>query len=383
MATLTILGIMSGTSADGIDLALCEVHDAGSPTWGQLVHFAAVPYERALRTRIVHFRQAGSASFAEVAQLTRDISLAHAAAVRTVLHRVHAPLDAIADHGQTLFHAPPLTTQLLDPSLLSAETGQTVVSDFRRADCAVGGQGAPLVPFADQRLFSHPTQTRVLLNLGGIANITHLPATTPPASPSLPHCPTAPLPSPKAFDTGPANCISDRLCTHASDGKSDFDVHGNLAEMGEVNFDIVERFLAAPYFSRPAPKSTDGPEMLQAFRAAGGSVLPLNDALATAAECVARSVSDAIHGLSPVPDEVIASGGGTHNRAVMRRLAAHLRVPIRTTDDHGIPSPAKEAIAFALLAHATLSHHASNVPSCTGASRPVVLGSVTRTTPGK
>lgn len=362
MRKRTIVGVMSGTSADGIDVARCELNGDGGPGWGRLAAFESVPYDPGLRDRIIRLRQGGAATLKDLAQLTRDLTLAHADAVRKVMHD---SVEAVADHGQTVFHAPPLTTQLLDPSLLSAEVSRPVIGDFRRADCAVGGQGAPLVPYADFRLFRDTRVTRVLLNLGGIANITYIPAGGGTASL-------------RAFDTGPANCISDFLCGAGSAGRSAFDKNGMMAEMGAVSMEVVEAFMRTPYLLRGWPKSTDGPEMVAAFHDAGGMRLDMNDALATAAECVARSVARAVESLIPRASEVVVSGGGTRNPVMMRRLTAML-APARvlTTDHFGVPAAAKEAIAFALLGHATLEGLPSNILSCTGAERPVVLGSIT------
>lgn len=368
--TRLIAGVMSGTSADGIDVAICELQPTSSPDWGGLAFFHGVPYSADLRGHIHELRSLGACTLEELALLTRQISLEHAAAVLVTLETARlrpANLTAIADHGQTVFHAPPLTMQLLDPALLAHETGVAVISDFRRADCAAGGQGAPLVPFADLRLFAHPTKCRALLNLGGIANVT------------LVH------PGGRAlgggFDTGPANCLSDHLCRTRHPQGVGYDAGGSLACEGSAHEPTVAAFLREPYFRQAAPKSTDGPAMLAVLDKAGGAAfasLRLEDQLATVAECVARSVADAVLALTPTPDEVIASGGGLLNLAVVRSLTRLLGdVPLLSTDQLGIPSQAKEAIAFALLGNACLDNTPANIPACTGAGKPVVLGSVT------
>jgi anhydro-N-acetylmuramic acid kinase len=197
-----LAGAMSGTSADGVDVAIVAIDGQGLDMSARLIHHNHIAYDNPLRDRIFSARQAGSIRLDELAKLGREISLCHAEAVNQALAASDlkaTDLAAVAAHGQTLFHAPPDTIQWFDPALVAAEVGCPVVSDFRRADCAVGGQGAPLVPFADYILFRHPTKNRVLLNIGGIANITWLKA-------------GGSLDDVIAFDTGPGNCISDWLC---------------------------------------------------------------------------------------------------------------------------------------------------------------------------
>jgi anhydro-N-acetylmuramic acid kinase len=361
-----IAGAMSGTSADGVDVALTRVTGRGLGMKAELVRHHHRPYDAALRASIFQLRDSGQTSLSDLARLAREISLTYALTVNEALSGANlraSDLAAVAAHGQTLYHAPPDTIQWLDPALIAAEVGCPVVSDFRRADCAAGGQGAPLVPFADYILFRHPTKNRVLLNIGGIANITYLPGGLANADGVI------------AFDTGPGNCISD----HIQDGA--VDAGGRLARRGEVNQRVVREVLNGEYFRRAPPKSTDGPEMIGAFGEAERK-FPMNrvtDRLATACAVTAASIASAVTRFCPAQvGEVIASGGGTRNAAIMGTLRTELGgVPVRTTDELGVPSDAKEAIAFALLAAATLDGEPSNVPSVTGARRAVVLGSIT------
>jgi anhydro-N-acetylmuramic acid kinase len=366
--TRLIAGAMSGTSADGVDVAITRVDGTGLDMTAQLVHHHHRPYDPALRQNIFEIRAAGQASLADLARLARDISLTYAACVNEALVRsaLHATdLAAVAAHGQTLYHAPPDTIQWLDPALIAAETHCPVVSDFRRADCAAGGQGAPLVPFADYILFRHLTINRMLLNLGGIANVTCLFA-------------GAPIDKVIAFDTGPGNCISDYLMrTHRCEGPG-HDVDGALAARGRVIRPVDQAFSEHSWFIKLGPKSTDGPAMIRIFRDAlkGYEEESLEDQLATACHVAVRQILHArslfggqLHG------ELIASGGGTRNQTIMRMLREWFTV--RTTEEFGIPSEAKEAIAFALLAAATLDNSPSNLPSCTGAKQRAVLGSIT------
>jgi anhydro-N-acetylmuramic acid kinase len=363
-----IAGAMSGTSADGVDVALTEIRGRGLDMTARLIRHTHRPYSEELRKEIFSFRgnEVGVDFLPRLARVGREISLSYAAAVNDCLGVAGmkaSDLAAVAAHGQTLFHDPPNTIQWFDPALVAAEVGCPVVSDFRRADLAAGGQGAPLVPFADYILFRHPTKNRVLLNLGGIANITWLPAGGTPDQVI-------------AFDTGPANCIVDDLM------KPGIDVDGKLSARGAIHKPLVRDVLKSPYFDRHPPKSADGPEMIGLFRGAWSrhpDLTLLTDELATACAITAESVAQAIVRWCPLPvDEVIASGGGTKNAAIMKLLGEQLgEVPIRTTADLGVPADAKEAIAFALLAAATLDGVPSNVPTATGAKRAIVLGSIT------
>ena len=381
-----IAGAMSGTSADGVDVAIVEIGGAGAEMTAKLVHHHSRAYDTPLKQSLFALRAAGRATFAELAHVGRELSLTYAECVNAALSAAGvkpADLAAVAAHGQTLYHDPPDTIQWFDPALVAAATGCAVVSDFRRADCAAGGQGAPLVPFADYVLFRHATRNRVLLNLGGIANVTHVPAGRP-------------IDALLAFDTGPGNCISDWLCRELDPDARGYDAGGGraFAALDEADPDVVARVLEGTgFFRQPPPKSTDVPAMIEAFRAAGMRADPRSDPrfadrdrflgflLATAAHVTVRSVEDAITRWAPGAQDLIVSGGGTRNRALMHLLRTHLgdrrHLTVQTTDDLGVPAEAKEAIAFALLGAATLDNVPANVPSCTGAKRRVVLGSVT------
>lgn len=366
-----MIGAMSGTSADGVDVALVEVGDQWPRPTARLIGHHHHPYPPEMRREIFLVRQNQAVALSELAQLARDISLQYAAAVGeavTAAQWESGGIAAIAAHGQTLYHNPPLTLQWLDSSLLAYLTGCRVVSDFRRADCAAGGQGAPLVPFADWILFSDPQESRLLLNLGGIANITYLAA-------------GAALDQVIAFDTGPANCLSDWLCRSFDPSGPGFDENGQRAQKGRVIDGLLERFMGDEYFVRPPPKSTDGPQMIAAFQRAMSQIpgveSQLNDLLATAAAIVARTITQAVKGYPA--GQWIVSGGGCANAAIMQELRRSLApgVSIRSPDDWGIASQAKEALAFALLGAATLTGVCSNVPRVTGARQPMILGTIT------
>ena len=369
-----IVGTMSGTSADGVDAAIVRITGRGLDMHAQLVAHQHRGYDPDLRREIFAFRndEVKHDVLGRLARLGRNISLATAESVNQVLASAKiAPDDvsAVAVHGQTLFHDPPNTIQWIDPALVARETKCQVISDFRRPDLAAGGQGAPLVPFADYILFRHPTKNRVLLNIGGIANITWLPAGASPEQVI-------------AFDTGPGNCISDRICRKYGPVGMSWDIDGAGAARGTVSHEVVDTFLTDGYVAIAGPKSTDGHAMIAAFeRSLAASKHPpqeLSDLLATAAYLTARAIHESIKSVTKQVDEVIASGGGTENKTIMNWLANMVKpAPIKLTDEAGVHGAAKEALAFALLAAATLDGVPANLPSVTGARQPVILGSLT------
>ncbi|CAN5332503.1 anhydro-N-acetylmuramic acid kinase [soil metagenome] len=363
---------MSGTSADGVDVAIVRIDGHGFAMDAKLIRHHHVAYDSALRDSIFEMRSSQAGPLAQLAQIGRDVSLTYARTVNEALNAQQlksSDLAAVAAHGQTLFHRPPSTIQWLDPALLAAEVGCAVVSDFRRADCAAGGQGAPLVPFADYVLFRHATLNRLMINVGGIANITYIPADSA-------------IGRIVAFDTGPGNCICDELCRILHPEGPGVDLDGVLASHGTPDETVALKMLGHDYFRKPPPKSTDGPAMIALLHSIVGDLggrARLPDLLATACLVTAAAIGRAGRMFVPqFPDEIIISGGGTQNRTMMAYLKQQLGGGrLRVTDELGFPYQAKEAIAFAMLAAATLDGQPSNVPSATGARRAVVLGSIT------
>jgi anhydro-N-acetylmuramic acid kinase len=365
-----IAGAMSGTSADGVDVALISITGHGLAMSARLLGHHQLPYEPSIREQIFSTRSSGIIGLDNLAKLGKAISHSYARAVNEALAQAGieaGDVEAIAAHGQTLFHDPPHTIQWLDPALLAAETGCAVVSDFRRADCAAGGQGAPLVPFADYILFRHPTKNRILLNIGGIANITWLKA-------------GGSIEDVIAFDTGPGNCISDHLSRKHDPTGPGYDLDAQRAKKGQLLEQCFERFLQHSYFWQPPPRSTDTPAMIALFDESirsEGHVSP-DDLFATAISITSISIANSIAMFQT--DEVICSGGGAKNPLIWQTLEFLLnsrQISLLKSDDLGVSSDAKEAIAFALLGTATLDGLPSNVPSVTGARRAVILGSIT------
>jgi anhydro-N-acetylmuramic acid kinase len=365
-----IAGAMSGTSADGVDVAVVAMGGSGFDVNVRLLRHHHLPYSPDLKKRIVTLRQSGVTTLEGLAQIGREITLVYATAVIEAMGSMRlsaSDLMCVAAHGQTLYHAPPDTVQWLDAPLLANETGCPVISDFRRADCAAGGQGAPLVPFADYALFRHPHSLRALVNVGGIANVTILRA-------------GAALADTVAFDTGPGNCISDHLMRRHDPNGPGFDRGGQMATAGLPDIATAQRVLSDPFFAASPPKSTDVPHMVALWDRAYTLTepRPIPDLLATACYITASSILDALHrALGRMPDELIVSGGGCRNGSIMGFLRATPGLVVRTTDDFGLPAEAKEAVAFALLAAATIDNVPANVPSATGAKRAVILGTIT------
>jgi anhydro-N-acetylmuramic acid kinase len=358
------LGLISGTSADAIDAALVAF-EGDTPT---TLATSATPYAPALRSRILDLalgREA--ASFDRCGELDVEIGQAFAQAAKALIARsgvARERIRAIGSHGQTLWHRPyathPFTVQLGDPNVIAERLRITTVADFRRRDLAAGGQGAPLAPAFHGACLSAPDETRAVLNLGGIANLTLL-------------APGEPV---RGFDTGPASALMDAWCREHTG--EPFDRDGALAASGRVDQALLTRLLADAYFSRPAPKST-GREtfQLQWLRERLHGDENVADVQATLLALTARSVAEALHRECQGTARVIACGGGVHNARLMAALREALApVRLETTAAHGIDPDYVEAITFAWLARETLEGRPGNRPEVTGAQGPRVLGAI-------
>ncbi|HTS51621.1 MAG TPA: anhydro-N-acetylmuramic acid kinase [Bryobacteraceae bacterium] len=345
---MRVAGLISGTSADGIDVAVVDIHESI-----EVVATKTVPYPPEVRAAIL--------SVPDVPTVSR-LNFLLGELFAEAIAQCGVPLETIeliGSHGQTIFHeGEPIdflgrkiasTLQIGEPAVIAARTGIETIADFRTADMAAGGKGAPLVPFLDYQLFRHPEMARIALNIGGIANITVVPAGAKPEDVV-------------AFDTGPGNMVMDALAPP-------FDRDGERARAGRVNEPLLERLLADPYYQRQPPKSCGREQYGADFvRSTGIDVT-------TATELTARTIALAI---APYPTtrEVIASGGGAHNRYLMERLRAWVKPRVTTSEEFGINVDAKEAILFAVLAYETHRRRAGNVPSATGARKPVILGKI-------
>jgi anhydro-N-acetylmuramic acid kinase len=375
MKTLLAAGIMSGTSLDGIDAVVVEIGGAGIHTLG----FHTSPYPKELRDALLAVSNCETHT-GEIARLHFLLPELYAAAFLQACRQ--AKVDArdvavIGCHGQTIFHqgdpVPLLgqkvasTLQIGDGSVLAARAGVPVVCDFRPADIAAGGKGAPLVPYVDYLLFQDKEESRVALNIGGIANITWIPAGAPPDGVV-------------AFDTGPGNMVIDQLVAHYSGGARAFDAEGAMAAEGMVHPEVVTELLTDPFYRQKPPKTAGREQYGRDFAAAlVARNLPPADAVATATYFTAAAVAEGITrfagGEENPPAKVIVSGGGVHNKTLLRFLRAELpESDVLRSEVLGIDADAKEAIAFAVLAHETLHGRPSNLPAATGAKRPAVLG---------
>jgi anhydro-N-acetylmuramic acid kinase len=344
---------MSGTSLDGIDVAVVEIGGRRVETIG----FLCTPYSEAVRSAIL-----GVDSPKGLSYLNFQLGELYARAVLRAVRR-YGPVELIGCHGQTIYHEGGVhTLQIGEAAVVAERTGVPVVSNFRARDIAAGGEGAPLVPYVDYLLFRHPKRARIALNIGGIANITSIPAGAAPGDVV-------------AFDTGPGNMVIDAM---AREMGLPCDRGGKIAASGRVDRALLDELLADPYYRRQPPKSAGreqyGAEFVARLKKSG---LPMRDLIATATVLTAATVAMAIDAAVP-PTDLIVSGGGVHNPQIMAHLAGFLPgITISTSTEHGIDADAKEAIAFAVLAYRTWRKRPSNLPSATGARHAVVLGSTT------
>ncbi len=367
------IGLISGTSADAIDAALVRV---SSPRELELVAYRELAIEDALRQR-VHELGTSPASLRELVALDVELGERFADAALAVAAEAgvgRAQIEGIGSHGQTVAHHPESTVrgslQIGAPAVIHERTGVPVVADFRSADIAAGGQGAPLTPFLHHSVFADDAEPRAVLNIGGFTNVSYLPDRDPARV--------------VAFDPGPGNALLDRALRHETGGAERFDRGGERALRGRPCVGLLAELLADPYFAKPPPKSTGHEYFDDAFlarvrdgvAAAGGD---FDDLLATLVRLTVDSVAQAAERFFPVPvGRWLVYGGGTRNGALLGALRERLEpAAVETTDPHGVPAEALEAMTFALLGWCAARGHASNLPSATGAAHAAVLGTAT------
>jgi anhydro-N-acetylmuramic acid kinase len=359
---MMVAGIMSGTSLDGVDVAIVDI-GRGLNT----VAHKTVPYPKPLRDAILAVSNA-QCHTAQISRLNFQLAEQYARVLGDWVPRYKVEL--IGCHGQTVYHEGsgklPNTLQLGDGSVLAERTGVPVVSDFRPRDIAAGGKGAPLVPFLDYRLFRHAKRGRVALNIGGIANLTAIP---PGAKPQ----------DVVAFDTGPGNMVIDSLVRHFTQGRRTFDEDARIAKRGHLMRYLLDELLEDPFYRAKPPKTAGreqyGDEFIARFT---GTQFAFANLVATAtvltAATIAMAIEQFVRPRMPVHD-LIVGGGGIHNPQILNHLAALLpKVNIQSTAAYGVDPDAKEAVAFALMAYETYRKRPSNLPSATGARRAVILG---------
>jgi anhydro-N-acetylmuramic acid kinase len=362
------IGLMSGTSVDGIDAALVSISTDGKPV---LIASRLHPMPPATRSEIQALMRDGANEIERLGELDMMLGELFAEAVHALIQQTgfdKKNIRAIGSHGQTLRHRPraahPFTLQIGNPSVIAERTGITTVADFRARDMAAGGEGAPLVPAFHRQVFHSAQHNRVILNLGGIANVTYLPADT-----ALPV---------SGFDTGPGNTLLDQWirqhkgCSHDEDGR--------WAISGHVSPELLQQLLSDAFFAAPPPKSTGREHFnldwlhhhLQKL-----TPMPAADVQATLVQLSAQSISRAVRQFLPLTQEIHVCGGGAHNPALLSALAEQLpNIPVGTTETLGLHPDWVEATAFAWLAHQTLSGQPGNLPSVTGARRAVILGGI-------
>jgi len=381
---------MSGTSADGIDVALAKISGAPPKLNAKLLNHTSINFRPSLRKEILRVAEQQPLSAGELSQLNFRLGEVFAEAALAACKRFRIATKKVAiigSHGQTIFHQGQPTTyfgrptastlQIGEPSIIAGRTGITTVADFRPADMAQGGQGAPLVPYADYLLYRHPKLGRVSLNLGGIANITVLPAAAKPSHVF-------------AFDTGPANMLIDALVSHFTHGRQRFDRNATIAQTGRSIPAFIDELMRDPFLKQPPPKST-GREyyglsyVKKLLAAARRHKAKPADLIRAATIFTALSIVDALNRFVLPKHEihqVIVSGGGARNPLILAQLAATLpEIEIVPSAQLGVPEDAKEAYAFALMAYETFHQRASNLPSATGATGSAILGKISYAPP--
>ncbi len=370
---------MSGTSADGVDAAVVDI-DRGKI---RLLTFEMFSYPAALRRQILSLCRPETARLEDICHYNFVLGEVFADAVIKLCSKSgisQNSIDLVGSHGQTIYHNPRgkqygrtmirSTLQIGEPSVIAQRTGITTVADFRPRDMAAGGEGAPLVPYADHILYGHKQLNRAVQNIGGIANVTFLPG----------DCKQNDI---IAFDTGPGNMIIDGVVRLMSEGKRHYDRSGKMAAQGMVDKTFLNEMLRHPFFRRHPPKSTGREEFgtpfaEQIYQRGAKKGLGDADIVAIVTAFTARSIAQSYRRFLPVmPDEIILCGGGAHNETLVEMLRSELsEVKMLSTDDFGISVDAKEAVSFAILAWATIKGLTNNVPGATGAEQPVVLGKI-------
>lgn len=373
------IGMISGTSLDGIDVAICHIDGHARDAEIEVVAFDMVPYPADVRQELLNLYEDAENAVARICSMNVVVGDAFAAAAQQVLDANGLSADdvvLVGTHGQTVWHQPESesslmvasTLQIGDASRIAAALNAAVVSDFRVADMAVGGQGAPLASYLDWASFGDTELNRCVQNIGGIGNVTWVPA-------------NGSVNDVIAFDTGPGNMLIDALVTRLSNGTQTFDADGAIGMNGSVNYDLLNELMSDPYLDEAPPKTTGreyyGSEMVEAIL----EKHPLDaNLIATVTAYTAHSIADAYRRWLPeLPDEVYVNGGGARNPLLMRMIADALDgIPVRATDELGVSADAKEAILFALMAHDSVAGYPTNIPGATGADRAVALGNVTR-----
>ncbi len=378
-----IIGLISGTSVDGVDAALIEVRENGTSTQVQVLAHHTYPYPSHLQDQLLAAAYPDSSSVDLICHLNAAVGACFAEAAMAIAAAADVPMDdvdLIGSHGQTIHHIPVATTtplrsvstlQIGEPCIIAERTGVTTVADFRPRDMAAGGLGAPLAPYGHHQLFADPTRAKLVQNIGGIANVSAITETD--------------VMQTLAFDTGPGNMLIDEAVRHATGGWQHFDAGGQLAAQGRAHTGLLSELLQHPFIAQPPPKATGreafGKALWQRIRdrAADLYLSPADIARTCTAYTVESIALNYEHFIFPhhAIDEIIVCGGGAENPLLMQLLRQRVQpISVVTPEHYGYPNAALEAIIFAMLAHATMQNRPSNIPRTTGAAHPVVLGKI-------
>ena len=380
-----VVGLMSGTSADGVDAVLCRITGHGVGTKVQQLAFVSPSYSSEVHDRIIRIAKGDFGGTKEICLMNFYLTEMFTDAVLMLCEKagiLPSQIDLIGTHGQTVYHIPVeeeylgkkirATLQIGEPSGLCEKIGAVTVSDFRVRDMAAGGLGAPLVPYTEYILYSDPERNVGLQNIGGIGNITVLPK-------------GGRLQDLSAFDTGPGNMVMDQVTQRITNGKLTYDKNGQIAASGSVSRQLLHRLMEDPYLPLKPPKTTGREYFGEAyvdriFRMADELFLPGEDILATVTMFTASTIAYSIRHLCPVkPDRLVVGGGGSLNPTLMKDIQDALpKIEVLTNEDIGFDSSAKEAVAFALLANEAIHSECNNAPAATGASHPVIMGKISQ-----
>jgi len=378
------LGLMSGTSADGISTIIVKLKGNWTETKFKIIHYRTKKYPEKIRKEIFKIFQPETGKVDNICMMNFVLGEIFAEAALETIDEAglkRTEIDFIASHGQTIHHMPKMkkiytymarsTLQIGEPSIIAERTGILTIADFRPRDIAAGGEGAPISAYADYILFRSKTKSRAVQNIGGIANVTCIPRNSKPEGII-------------AFDTGPGNMMIDGIIEYLTRGKMTFDENGKIAARGKVNCKLFEYLMEHPYLKRKPPKTTGRREfgrkyIIKVVKRAEKMNLNLEDILATITKYTAKTIAESYRRYLPeIPDETIIGGGGSHNKTLMKMLEEEIgdETRIFRHEDFGIPAQAKEPLILTILANEAIHGHFNNIPSATGAKRKVLMGKI-------
>jgi len=378
------LGLMSGTSADGVSTVIVKLKGNWTETKFKIIHYRTKKYPEKIRKEIFKIFQPETGKVDNICMMNFVLGEIFAEAALETIDEAglkRTEIDFIASHGQTIHHMPKMkkiytymarsTLQIGEPSIIAERTGILTIADFRPRDIAAGGEGAPISAYADYILFRSKTKSRAVQNIGGIANVTYIPRNSKPEGII-------------AFDTGPGNMMIDGIIEYLTRGKMTFDENGKIAARGKVNCKLLEYLMEHPYLKRKPPKTTGRREfgrkyIIKVVKRAEKMNLNLEDILATITKYTAKTIAESYRRYLPeIPDETIIGGGGSHNKTLMKMLEEEIgdETRIFRHEDFGIPAQAKEPLILTILANEAIHGHFNNIPSATGAKRKVLMGKI-------